>query len=256
MYISYMRALEKALKGAGGRAPRAAMQATTEQQEALYAAFITGKLELLHCLEEFEQQAEDEEQWQAQHADWKNDDVRTASQALALYWSEAFALPAPQPPQSKKTKSVTFTPGTEFCVSRPEEYFRRRSPRYTPGRYTIPLDEETEELEDLVSEDPEDYPRTPILLEQNSLIVGPEIAVYDFAQTIGVFTDTIRGFEAGIRKAEPTPFEVPRLEMEDDDDEDDDEEESECEWDEETDGSDYIYFEAEEDCSFVVFGED
>lgn len=242
------------------------MQATTEQQEALYAAFIKGKLDLLHCLEAFEQQAEEEKLWQAQHEAWRNDDVRTARQALDLYWSEAFALTAPQPqPQpSKKKKSVNFTPGTEFCVSRPEEYFRRRSPRYTPGRYTVQMEDaemKDEEQEEVVSEDSEDYARAPILLEQGPLIMGQNIAVYDFAQTIGVFTDTIRSFEAGIRKAEATPigsFEIPRLELLDDDDEEDDDE-SDCDWDlqdDETDGSEYIYFEAEEDCSFVVFGED
>lgn len=264
MYISYMRALEKALKGAGGRAPRATMQATTPQQEALYAAFVTGKLELLHCLTELEQLAEEEERWQTQRKDWKNDDVRTASQALDLYWSEAFALTDTQPQQPKKTKSVKFTPGTEFCVSRPEEYFRRRSPRYTPGRYTVPVqddEEEEEEGEEIVSEDSEDYAHAPILLEQGPIIVGANVAVYDFAQTIGVFTDTIRSYEAGIRKAEATPigsYDTPRLELLDDDD-DDDEDDDDSDWDmhdDETDGSDYIYFEAEEDCSFVVFGED
>ncbi|KAJ4382027.1 hypothetical protein N0V86_002353 [Didymella sp. IMI 355093] len=267
MYISYLRALEKALQGAGGRAPRAANQATTEKQEALYAAFITSKLEVLHCLEEFELQAEEEEQWQAQHKDWKNDEVRTASQALGLYWSEAFAITEAQSQKPRKTKSVKFTPGTEFCVSRPEEYFKRRSPRYTPGKYTVQTqddecEEDEQESEEIVSEDSEDYARAPILLEQGPLIVGQSIAVYDFAQTIGVFTDTIRSYEAGIRKAEATPigsFEIPRLEMLDDDEEDDDEEDDESDWDmhdDETDGSDYIYFEAEEDCSFVVFGED
>ncbi|KAF1933001.1 uncharacterized protein M421DRAFT_25777, partial [Didymella exigua CBS 183.55] len=231
MYISYMRALEKALKGAGGRAPRAAMQATTEQQEALYAAFMMGKLEVLHCLEEFEQQAEEEQRWREHHKDWKNEDVRTASQALDLYWSEAFALVGLQPSQPKKKKSVKFTPGTEFCVSRPEEYFKRRSPRYTPGKYTVRMqDDEDEEVEEegeeMVSEDSEDY-------------------------------------APGIRKAEATPigsFEIPRLELMDDEEEDEDgDDDSDCDWDmqdDETDGSDYIYFEAEEDCSFVVFGED
>jgi hypothetical protein len=266
MWISYVQALEKALKGAGGRAPRAANQASTEKQEALYAAFITSKLEVLQYLEELELQAEEEEQWQAQHKDWKNDEVRTASQALDLYWSEAFAITDAQPPKPKKKKSVKFTPGTDFCVSRPEEYFRRRSPRYTPGKYTVETQDEEEETEEgqgeeIVSEDSEDYARAPILLEQGPLIVGQSIAVYDFATTIGVFTDTIRSYEAGIRKAEATPigsFEIPGLEMLDDDEEDD-EDDDESDWDmqdDETDGSDYIYFEAEEDCSFVVFGED
>ena len=259
MYISYTRALEKALRDAGGRAPRAAMAATTPHQEALYAAFVTGKLEALHCLTEFEQTAEEEEKWHAQHIEWKNDDVRTASQALDLYWSEAFALTNTQSQRPKNTKSVKFTPDTEFCVSRPEDYYKRRSPRYTPGRYA--LQEQDDDEEDFVSEDSEDYSRAPILLEQGVSSAGTNVVdFYDFSQTIGVLTDFIRGNDAGIRKAEATPtgsYETPRLELLDDEtDEEDDDDESDWEMhDDETDGSDYIYFEAEEECSFVVFGD-
>lgn len=261
MYISYTRALEKALREAGGRAPRAAMQATTPQQEALYAAFVIGKLETLRSLEEIEEMAKDEEKWLAQHRDWKNDDVRTATQALDLYWSEGFAVSKTQSQSPKKQKAVKFAPDTEFDERRPSHYFHRKSLRYTPGKYTIKEQDNQPEPEEIVSEDSEDYSRAPILLEQGPDDSGANIVkLYDTVQTIGVLTDALRWSEAGIRKAEALiagSFESPRLELLEDD-EDDDDEDDESDWevqDDETDGSDYIYFEAEEDCSFVVFGD-
>ncbi|KAJ4993102.1 hypothetical protein SVAN01_01454 [Stagonosporopsis vannaccii] len=261
MYISYTRALEKALRDAGGRAPRAAMQATTPQQEALYAAFVTGKLETLHCLTELEEMADEEENWNAEHKEWNNEDVRTATQALDLYWSEAFAVPKAQSQPPKKPKAVKFAADTEFDERRPSHYFHRKSMRYTPGKYTVQEHDGEPEAEEIVSEDSEDYSRAPILLEQGPSNSGVNvISLYDTVQTIGVLTDALRWSEAGIRKAEAVlvgSYESARLELlEDDEDEDDEDEESDWEiQDDETDGSDYIYFEAEEDCSFVVFGD-
>lgn len=261
MYISYTRALEKALKDAGGRAPRAAMQATSPQQEALYAAFVNGKLETLHCLTELEEMAEEEGRWHAQHKEWKNEEVRTANQALDLYWSEAFAVPKMQSHQRKKNKAVKFAAGTEFDERRPSHYFHRKSMRYTPGKYSLQEHEEENEAEEILSEDSEDYSRAPILLEQGPSDSGANvISLYDTVQTIGVLTDALRWSEAGIRKAEAAlvgSYESSRLElMEDDEDDEEDDEDSDWELhdDDGTDGSDYIYFEAEEDCSFVVFG--
>lgn len=260
MYISYTRALEKALKDAGGRAPRAAMQATTAHQESLYAAFVTGKLETLHCLTELEQMAKQEEEWQTQHPKWKNDDVRTAEQAMDLYWSEVFAVPKAQSQHSKKSKAVKFAAGTEFDERRPQHYFHRKSNRYTPGKYALQNHDDEDDQEELVSEDSEDYSRAPILLEQGPSEAGVNVInLYDAVQTIGVLTDALRWSEAGIRKAEAAlvgSYESSRLELLEDDDEEEDDDDSEWEVDDdETDGSDYIYFEAEEDCSFVVFGD-
>ncbi|KAF3007459.1 hypothetical protein E8E13_004400 [Curvularia kusanoi] len=256
MHIGYMRALEKALKEAGGRAPRAAMQATTEYQESLYAAFVIGKLETLRCLSELEQMAEQEEKWHAEHSNWENTEVRTASQALDLYWSEVFAVPHARPQLSKNTKAITFASDTEFEERRPQHYFHRKSSRYTPGKYAPQNQVAEEDEEELVSEDSEDYSRAPIMLEQGPSEAGVNVInLYDAVQTIGVLTDALRWSEAGVRKAEAVQvgsYESSRLELSDDDDDDDD-----SDWemeDDETDQS-YIYFEAEEDCSFVVFGD-
>jgi hypothetical protein len=260
MYIGYIRALEKALKDAGGRAPRAAMQATTEHQEGLYAAFVLGKLETLRCLTELEQMAEQEQEWQAEHPNWKNNEVRTARQALDLYWSEAFAVPKAQSRQSRKPKAVQFAPDTEFDERRPQHYFHRKSNRYTPGKYASNIHDEKDDQEELVSEDSEDYSRAPILLEQGPSEAGVNsVNYYDPVQTVGVLTDALRWSEAGIRKAETAivgSYDPPRLELSDDDDDEEDDDDSDWEEmdDDETDGSDYIYFEAEEECSYVVFG--
>lgn len=243
------------------------MQATTAHQESLYAAFVMGKLETLHCLTEIEQMAEDEAEWQTKHPQWKNDDVRTASQALDLYWSEAFAIPKTQSPPPKKSKAVKFTAETEFDERRPQHYFHRKSNRYTPGKYAPQHHDRDDDEEDLVSEDSEDYSRAPILLEQTpSDSTGVNVInLYDAVQTIGVLTDALRWSEAGIRKAEAALIgsfdEDSRLQLMEDDEEDDDEEDGDedSDWEmhdeDETDGSDYVYFEAEEDCSFVVFGD-
>jgi hypothetical protein len=258
MYISYTRALEKALRNAGGRAPKCVMTAASPLQEGLYAAFVTAKLQALCYLEEFERLAEEEAKWSAQHPEWSNEDARTADRALALYWSENGGLMKSETKSPKKAKAVSFAPDTEFDERRPQDYYRRNSLRYEPGRYTL---EEQDEEEDIVSEDSEDYSRAPILLEQGPGETNVNVVnFYDFTQTIGVLSDVIRWNEAGIRKAESPligPEEMSRLELLDD--EDDDDEDDESDWDMEdgeTDGSDYIYFEAEEDCSFVVFGED
>lgn len=259
MYISYTRALEKALRSAGGRKPKCVNETASPLQEGLYAAFVTAKLQALRYLDEFEQLAEKEAKWSAQHPEWKNEETRTADQALDLYWSETGALTKAQPQVSKKAKAVNFAPDTEFEQRRPQEYFRRKSLRYEPGRYTL---EEEDTEEDIVSEDSEDYSRAPILLEAGLGDANVNIVnFYDFTQTIGVLSDVIRWNEAGIRKAESPlvgPDEICRLELLDEE-EDDDDEDDESDWDMEdgeTDGSDYIYFEAEEDCNFVVFGED
>ena len=260
MYIGYTRALEKALKDAGGRAPRAAMQATTEHQEGLYAAFVLGKLETLRCLAELEQMAEQEQEWQAKFPNWKNDEVRTARQALDLYWSEAFAVPKTQSRQSKRSKAVEFAPDTEFDERRPQHYFHRKSNRYTPGKYAPIVHNDEDNQDELVSEDSEDYSRAPILLEQGASEAGVNsIDYFDPVQTVGVLTDALRWSEAGIRKAETAivgSYDPPRLELSDDDDDEEDDDNSDWEEmdDDETDGSDYVYFEAEEECNYVVFG--
>lgn len=259
MYISYTRALEKALKDAGGRAPSCCMTASP-YQENLYDAFVAGKLQALHCLAKLEQSAEEETKWSALHPDWKNEEVRTAGNALELYWSEAGAPTKTQSSQPKKAKSVKFAPDTEFDLRRPVDYYRRRSPRYEPGRYAL-LEQNDED--DTISEDSEDYSRAPVLLAEGpSQIDANTVDFYDFTSTCGVLTDVIRSAEAVIRKSGNAMTEmeaVPRLEMQDeaDDVEDDSDSDWESMYDEdETDGSDYIYFEAEEDCSFVVFSED
>lgn len=259
MYISYTRALEKALRDAGGRAPSCCMTASP-YQESLYDAFVAGKLQALHCLAELEQLAEEETEWSAHHSEWKNEEVRTAGRALDLYWSEAGAPTKPQPQQSKKSKTVNFAPDTEFDLRRPLEYYRRRSPRYEPGRYAMSSQDDED---DMISEDSEDYSRAPVLLaggsdESNTNMV----TFYDFTQTCGILTDAIRSAEAVIRKSEQATDEkgeTPMPEMLDE--EDDGEDDCDSDWEsvcdeDETDGSDYVYFEAEEDCSFVVFSDD
>lgn len=258
MYIGYTRALEKALKDAGGRAPSCCMTASP-YQESLYNAFIAEKLQTLRYLAELEQLAEDEAKWSAKRPEWKNEDARTASRALDLYWSEVGAPTKSPPQQSKKTKTVNFAPDTEFGLRRPLDYYRRKSPRYEPGRYAML---EQDEEEDIVSDDSEDYSRTPALLAE-----GPNqpdantVSFYDFTRTCGVLTDIIRCSQAMTRKAENAMAEVEVVPMIETLDEDEDDNDNDSDWDgmyedNETDGSDYIYFEAEEDCSFVVFGED
>jgi hypothetical protein len=252
MYIGYTRALEKALRDAGGRPPSCTLTATP-YQESLYHVWITGKLQTLQQLSELEKLAEDEAVWSAQHPEARSEDVRTASQALDLYWSEVGVHTKLQKQQPKKGKTVNFASGTEFDVRRPSEYYWRRSPRYQPGRYTLC---EQDEEEDVVSEDSEDYSHAPVLLGQGpSQSDSNVVNVYDYTQTRIILNDMFRCSGTGTLKPEDALAEI----TEDEDemlDDDDDSDWEDMDNDDETDEGDFIYFEVEEESNFVVFAED
>lgn len=256
MYISYTRVLEKALRNAGGRAPSCCLTATP-YQESLYHTYMAGKLQALQYLSELEQLAEDEDNWPVQHPGKIDEDTRTASRALDLYWSEAGAPKRSQVQLQKKVKAVNFAPDTEFELRRPLDYYRRKSPRYTPGRYAL---QEQDDEEDIVSEDSEDYSRTPVLLaEAPSHSAANTVNFYDFTQTRIVLNDLIRCSGHVVRKPEEATTEIqdePKAEEMLEADVDDDSDWEDMDDDDETDEGEYVYFEVEEDCSFVVFGDD
>lgn len=178
-HISYMKLLEQALRSAGGRAPPCTLTASDHQDNA-YKALVLGKLSILKELSELEHLAEQEAVWSIENPNTVLNDVQTAQKALKLYWSEIHGLyeDSSQSPEKKK-KKVVFTRDTSDEPGRPEAYFRRNSPRYEPGKYTIFVQQD--DHDDLVSEDSEDYDQTtlinasfPIASDANNLQDGIE----------------------------------------------------------------------------------
>lgn len=153
IHISYMEILQQALKSAGGRAPSCTLTAS-EHQENAYNAWLLGKISTLKELSELERLADEEAEWSAQHPDVILNDIKSAKQALELYWSEVNGV-CQSTTSSPTKKTVAFAQDTTFEPGRPSAYFWRRSPRYEPGRHTIV--ERLEGYEDIVSEDSENY---------------------------------------------------------------------------------------------------
>jgi hypothetical protein len=266
MHLNYTKVLEKALKDAGGRPPSCTL-ASSPYQDCIYRAWLHQKLETLHRLFELEACADEESKWQSKLPDTAGEDIRTADAALELYWTEVGACKANQPSTPlKKKKAVEFTPDTEFGLRRPQPYYWKKSPRYQPGKYTLPQDEHEE---DFVSEDSEDYSH-PILLEckaETYPFAGDDdssrrvrISDEDDDEPSSTRTRIDEFFRFG--QTEKQGDEIPNAdadceEIDDlsDDDEDSDWEDMESDDDTLEDG-DYIFFDVEEDASFVVFGED
>jgi len=234
IHLNYMKVLTRSLHGVNGR-PLPCTGTPSEQQENLYLAWSQGKMSTLREVCELEELSAKETEWSEKHLNAPHGDVQSATKALELYWFEVTECEsAQQCDTSAKKKTIVFAEDTNFSPGRPTDYFLRRSPRYEPGKYTVP--EEEREEDDDISEDSEDYSRARVFamggtaeVDNDDITVAPE----DLVQS-GDFTQ----------------------ELEDDDGDSDWEDiDSDEEGEESIDGS-YVSSEVEEESSFVVFLDD
>jgi hypothetical protein len=232
IHLNYMKVLTRSLHCANGR-PLPCTGTPSEQQENLYLAWSQGKIGALRQVDELEEWSAKEAEWAEKHPESPNEDVKSATEALELYWFETSECQNTKPRNTKK-KGITFAADTNFLPGRPTDYFLRKSPRYTPGKYTI-LNEQYDQDED-VSEDSEDYSCARVLV-----VGGPEDSSDPLCVT--------------------APEEINDMEyaLEDLEDDDGDSEWEDIESDEEEWGSSddsYISFEPDEEASFIVFSHD
>jgi hypothetical protein len=232
VHLNYMKVLTRSLHRANGR-PLPCTGTPSEQQENLYLAWSQGKLGALRQVGELEDWSAKEAEWAEKHPENPTEDVKSATEALEWYWFETSECWNTKQ-RSTKEKCITFAEDTNFLPGRPTDYFLRRSPRYTPGKYTVLKDLGDEE--EVVSEDSEDYSCARILV-----VGGPE--------------ESSDGLDlATPEEADHTEDLLEDLEDDDGDSDWEDVESDEEQWDSSDDS--YISFEPDEEASFVVFSHD
>ncbi|KAL5114466.1 hypothetical protein ACEQ8H_007663 [Pleosporales sp. CAS-2024a] len=153
LHMNYMKVLTRSLNGANGR-PLPRTGTPSEQQENLYSAWMQGKLATLRQVDELEALSAKEDDWAKSHVMQLGKEVHTARKALELYWSETTDCENIRQMCTSK-KSLVFADDTNFLPGRPTDYFLRRSPRYEPGKYSLPNEEQQDDSD--ISEDSEDY---------------------------------------------------------------------------------------------------
>jgi hypothetical protein len=233
MHVKYMNVLSQALESAGGRAPSCTLT-SSDHQDTVYSAWCRGKIGTLNELSRLESMADEETAWSARYPDAKYEDIRTATQAIELYWTETTGRMESRP-RPKKQWTVVFAEDTDFELGRPNPYFHRKSPRYEPGKYTV---EQEDEEDDKISEDSEDYAQS---------------SVYHFGATEMLIID--QEDDTSLQANDS----LEELEWDDGDSDWEDisssEEESSDYGDDGSDDGDHVCFEIEEETSFIVFGD-
>lgn len=242
-HITYMKALTVALEAAGVLVKQR-WEAMDQESPALQAWY-AGKLALIKEISRLESLAQDEHDYDfmhkhARHTSQAASEVKTATQALEMYWDSMEAKPTMmQAPRRKRAGTVDFCPETSFERGRDQLYFWRKSPRYEAGgKYASSSEEgDDEEPQEAGEEQTGNSTNTP----------GKVAVVLDHSSR---------------EEDEQSDGETNHLEdddeEEDDVDEDSDSDEEEDEMDDETevDGS-YVVFEYEEvvvqGAEFVVF---
>lgn len=148
--------------------------------DALYA-WHAGKVEVLRTIRLLEDEADNETLWTAQNPDFEYDitmsedctgaedaskTIMSAGRAISMYWESVETSVAPTDfaadaarqavkaaAQTTGSKHVTFAASTDFeRQSRPQLYFKRGSPRYTPGRWAFEVDSVKDEAQPEVDE--------------------------------------------------------------------------------------------------------
>ncbi|KAF1953599.1 hypothetical protein CC80DRAFT_551244 [Byssothecium circinans] len=179
MHTLYVSILMRALENAGGMVEQR-WEASPEENPILEAVH-AGKIELIHAISNLEELAMIEKQWDQQHPDITTElkyDVKTAGEALRMYWASikhASADSSPplssssSSPSQKAKRKVKFDDDTRFERGRDPRYFWRRSPRYEAGgKYSLPsaCDESDSDSEDAAEKEVEGLQaRMPLYLE-------------------------------------------------------------------------------------------
>lgn len=232
MHLNYMKVLTHALRSANGR-PLPCTGTPSDQQENLYIAWSQGKMSTLQEVCELESWSEKEATWSEKHPHFKDEEIQSATKALELYWFEVAGCEIAKQ-CCKKKKAIVFAEDTNFAPGRPTDYFLRRSPRYEPGKYTIPDDER--EDDGTISEDSDKYSHARVFA------VGGSVNAYE--------DDT------SLAQEFPLSCDGDAEELEEDDEDSDWEDIDFDEVDEESNEGSYISFEEKQEPSFVVFSYD
>jgi hypothetical protein len=232
-HVNYMKVLTRSLHSANGR-PLPRTGTPSEQQEYLYLAWLQGKLATLRQVNELEELSVKEIEWAELHSRSLPQDVHTAAKALELYWFETTECQSRQQSSTSK-KTLAFAEDTNFLPGRPIDYFLRKSPRYEPGKYTMPEGEQ--DYDDNVSEDSEDYSGVRVIV-----LGGPEVS-HDM--------ENIEGLK------EPVQAEDFFHELEFDDGDSDWEDIDSDEEDADSSEGSFVCFEEDtEESNFIVFSND
>ncbi|KAL1610422.1 hypothetical protein SLS60_002089 [Paraconiothyrium brasiliense] len=157
VHMTYMKALTVALEATGGLMKQ--RWEATDQDCPVLQAWYAGKLALIKELGRLESLAQDEQDYDQEHQEKEHQqkgnssqatsEVKTATQALDIYWDSMEANATMRRlPCSEKARTVVFCPETKFEQGRDQLYFWRKSPRYEAGgKYAPPSDDEDHEGE-------------------------------------------------------------------------------------------------------------
>lgn len=166
-----MKVLTCALMGANGR-PLPRTGTPSEKQESLYYAWSQAKVSVLQQVCEFEEMALEEVKWSQSHHQVECDDVKTATEALQVYWFEVGGCKGLKECYTRK-RSIAFAEDTNFQPGRPPAYFLKRSPRYEPGKYTV-VDEELDDNHTLPADIAESMQENVFFMGSSEESQGPE----------------------------------------------------------------------------------
>lgn len=229
VHLVYMKAVSCSLQNAAGR-PLPGTGTPSEHQEILFRAWTQAKLEALRQLAETEDLAAKEEDWSERNEVIQCEGMKTAQEAVRKYWAEITGSESKQQRNNRNKRNVQFATDTKYEPGRDSYYFWKRSPRYSPGKYTT-FDEEDNQEDRDVSEDSEDY-------------TGPS------AILVGYGDAKAENDSYGENKT-TTPG-IITIEAESDD-ESSDWTDVESEYGDESSDSSYICFEIEEETAYITF---
>jgi hypothetical protein len=160
IHLNYIKVLTRHLMGVNGR-PLPRTGTPSEKQESLYCAWSQAKVSALRQVCEFEDMAIEEAKWSQSHPQSECDGMKTATKALESYWFETAGCQDALQCRKRK-KLIAFAEDTNFQPGRPIAYFLKRSPRYEPGKHTVPEDKLEEH--NAVSECSEDYAQAVVFV--------------------------------------------------------------------------------------------
>ncbi|KAK7191208.1 hypothetical protein PSPO01_02517 [Paraphaeosphaeria sporulosa] len=148
VHVTYMKVLTDALEAAGGLVQQR-WEAVDNDCPALQAWY-AGKLAFVKELGLLEDLTLHERAYSNTLSSPVTSEVKTATEALEMYWNSMEANPGMmQSPRQKKACTVVFCPETSFERGRDQLYFWRKSPRYEAGgKYSSSNDDEDGDEED------------------------------------------------------------------------------------------------------------
>ena len=252
MHRTYMKVLTVALEDAGGMVKQ--RWEAADRDSPTLQAWYAGKLALIRDIHWLESLAQDEQEHDEQHhhqpprcSGDNTVDVKTAIQAIQLYWDSIEASPTVScSPQKKPARNVVFRPETSFEPGRDQHYFWRKSPRYEAGgKYasSSDCDQEDPDEEVLELQGSEDNCQSAVVTKVTTARVqsGDEEDQCD---------DNAR-----VQEDDEDDWEDEDESEEDEEDDEDDDDDDDC--DDDDTHTDYIVFEYEEvaieGADFIVF---